>query len=358
MLTATFPTGRARVRAFGVWAATNAAGGALGVLIGGVLTQYASWRWVMFISVPMAAVALAMTWYGIVADRPLTPTARPDVLGAVLATGGMSLLVFGIVRTDRHPWTSTTTLTTLAAAVAVLTVFVLVERRTTREPLIRPGLLANRAVAGANTYNLLLGAAMAASFYFASLYLQRILGIEPARAGTMFLPFAVGIGIGSVLAVKLGYRLPPRTLLIGGGLLTAAGFAWFGRISADGSFLTDILAPSIVTGIGFGFCLGPVVSMATAGAPPQESGAASALLNSSRQIGASLGLAALGTAAQHHTGPIPTPSAVTSGYALGMSLGAALLLAAVAIAITVLPRTAPATSTEPAESVVQPTDSK
>jgi EmrB/QacA subfamily drug resistance transporter len=349
LLSSAFPAGEARIKAFGVWAAMNAAGGALGVLIGGMLTQYAGWRWVMFVSAPMAAVALALACYGIAAARPAAPHGRPDVLGAVLATAGMGLLVFGIVRTDRYAWTSPVTLTTLATAVALLAAFVLVERATARDPLIRLGLLANRSVAGANAYNLLVGAAMAAAFYFASLYLQRVLAIGPALTGVMFLPFALGVVAGSVLAIKLGYRVTPRTLLIGGGLLTAAGFAWFGLISADGSFSVDVLGPSLVASVGFGLCLGPVVATATAGVAQHETGTASGLLNSSRQIGASLGLAILGTAAQHRTGQTATPETLNQGYALGLRLSAVLLLAAVLVAVTVLRRTKPAPSVEPAE---------
>ena len=129
----------------------------------------------------------------------------------------MTLLVFGVVRTDQYAWTSPTTLVTLAVAAALLAAFVQVERTTTRDPLIRLGLLANRSVAGANAYNLLVGAAMAASFYFMSLYLQRVLGIGPALAGLEFLPFALGVVVGSVLAVKLGYRFAPRNLMVAGG---------------------------------------------------------------------------------------------------------------------------------------------
>ena len=196
LLTATFPTGKARVRAFGVWSAMNAAGGALGVLIGGLLTEYASWRWVMFVNVPMAACALALAWRGVAADPPTARGGRPDVLGAVLATAGMTLLVFGVVRTDQYAWTSPVTLTTLAVAAVLLAAFVYVERTTTREPLIRLGLFANRSVAGANAYNLLVGAAMASAFYFMSLYLQRVLGTGPALTGIMFLPFALGVVAG------------------------------------------------------------------------------------------------------------------------------------------------------------------
>ncbi|MGW6503616.1 MFS transporter [Nonomuraea angiospora] len=341
LLTTTFPAGKARVRAFGIWSATNAAGGALGVLIGGLLTEYAGWRWVMFVSVPMAAGALAPAWRAVAAGPPAVRGARPDALGAVLATAGMTLLVFGVVRTDQYAWTSPVTVATVAVAGVLLAAFVLVERTTAREPLIRLGLFTNRSVAGANAYNLLLGAAMAAAFYFASLYLQRVLGTGPALTGVEFLPFALGVVAGSVLAVKLGYRLAPRTLLVIGGLLTAAGFAWFGLISPDGAFVTDVLGPSIVAGVGFGLCLGPVVSTATVGVAAHESGTASGLLNSSRQIGASLGLAVLGTVAHNRTGQSLTPESLNDGYALGLSLGAVLLLGAVLIALTVLPRTGP-----------------
>jgi EmrB/QacA subfamily drug resistance transporter len=342
LLTATFPAGRPRVRAFGVWSATNAAGGAFGVLIGGLLTEYAGWRWVMFVNVPMAAGALTLAWRAVAADPPAARRGRPDVLGAILATAGMVLLVFGVVRTDRYPWTSSVTLTTLAAAVALLAAFIHVERTTAREPLIRLGLLACRSVAGANAYNLLLGAAMASAFYFVSLYLQRVLGTGPALTGIEFLPFALGVVAGSVLAIKLGYRVAPRTLLIGGGLLTAVGFAWFGLIRPDGAFITDVLGPSIAASVGFGLCLGPVVATATAGVAPHETGTASGLLSSSRQIGAALGLAALGAAAHDRTGPTATREALSHGYALGLTLAAALLLAAVLVAVALLRHTSTA----------------
>ncbi|MFD1543254.1 MFS transporter [Nonomuraea guangzhouensis] len=341
LLTETFPTGKARVRAFGVWSAMNAAGGALGVLLGGVLTEYVSWRWVMFVNVPIVAGTLALAWRGIAAGPPAARGGRPDVLGAVLATAGMTLLVFGVVRTDQYAWTSPITLATLAVAAVLLAAFVHVERTTTHEPLLRLGLFANRSVAGANVYNLLVGAAMAAAFYFMSLYLQRVLGTGPALTGTMFLPFALGVVAGAVLAVKLGYRFAPRTLLVIGGLLTATGFAWFGLISSDGAFITDVLGPSIIASVGFGLCLGPVVSIATGGVAPHETGTASGLLNSSRQIGASLGLAALGTAAAHRTGRLATPETLNDGYAFGLTLSAALLAVAALIALTVLRRTSP-----------------
>ncbi len=336
LMSATFPSGRARIRAFGAWSATNAAGGALGVVIGGLLTQYAGWRWVMFINVPMALVGLLLVWRRVASDAPPAGPGRPDVLGAALGTAGMGTMVFGIVRTTTYPWGSATTVTTLTVAVALLVAFVLVERSTARDALIRMSLLAHRSVAGANAYNLLAGAALTASFYFISLYMQRVLGVGAALTGVEMLPFAVGVIVGSVLAIKLGYRLPRRTLLIAGGLTAAAGFFWFGLIGADGAFVSDVLGPSIVASTGFGLCLAPLVSTATAGVAAEQAGMASGLLNASRQIGASLGLAVLGTAAAHRTGALGTPAALTSGYAFGMVLGGVLLLGAVLIAVTVL----------------------
>lgn len=346
LLTSTFPTGKARVKAFGVWSAMNAAGGAFGVLIGGLVTEYASWRWVMFVSVPMAAVALALALRGVAAEPPVTRNGRPDVLGAILATAGMTVLVFGIVRTDQYSWGSAVTLTTLTIAVLLLAAFIYHERTTTRDPLLRLGLFANRSVAGANSYNLIFGATMAASFYFVSLYVQRVLGTGPALTGVQFLPFALGVVVGAVIAVKVGYRVAPRFLMVAGALLCAVGFAWFSLISVDGSFLVNILGPEIITSIGFGLCLGPVVSTATVGVASHETGTASGLLNSSRQIGAALGLAALGTAAQEHTGPITTPETLTAGYAFSMELVVVLWFVAALIALIVLRPTRTTTTAE------------
>ncbi|MER7226612.1 MFS transporter [Streptomyces rubradiris] len=338
LLASTFPGGKERVRAFGIWSAVNASGGAVGVLAGGLLTQYAGWQWVMYINLPMAALALALAWRGIAQDTPAAHRGRPDVLGAVLATAGAALLVFGVVRTDQHPWTSPTTVITLVVAVALLAGFIQVERTTKRDPLIRLGLFANRSVAGANVFMLLFGGAMASALYFVSLYLQRVLGGSPARSGAEFLPFMVGVVVGSTLAVKFGYKFAPRNMLITGGTLAALGYGWFGLMRADGSFLVDVLGPSILASVGIGLCLAPAVSIATGGVAPHEAGTASGMLNSTRQMGASLGLAALGTAAAARSGDSETPRALSDGYALGMTAGAAILVVGVLVALFVLPR--------------------
>lgn len=339
LLTATFPSGRERARAFGIWSAMNAAGGALGVLLGGLLTQFATWRSVMLVNVPMVLLVLALTLRSVTGRAPTTPSGRPDVLGAVLATAGVSVLVLGVVRSEQVGWASAATWLTLAAAMVLLTMFVVVEQRTSRDPLLRLGLLGNRSVAGGNGFNLLLGAALASTFYFVSLYVQQVLLAGPALAGLMILPFALGVIAGTVVAIKVGGRFPARTLLIIGAVVTAVGFAWFAQIRPDGTFWVDVLGPSLVASVGIGLCLGPVVSTATIGVAPAETGTASGLLNTSRQLGASLGLAALGTAAHHRIAGRDDPLSLASGYGLGLGLSAVLLVGAAVVAAAVLPRT-------------------
>nr|BFD89460.1 MFS transporter [Kitasatospora sp. Xyl93] len=342
MLTTTFAEGPRRVRALGVWSAANAAGGALGVLAGGLLTEYASWRWVMLVSLPVVATALALLPAGDPARVPGAPDARfvrrarPDVLGAVLATAGIGLLVFGVVRTDVRGWGSPATLGTLAAAVALLAAFAVTETRTAA-PLLRLGLLRSRWVAGANVLVFLAAAGQFTAFYFVSLYLQQVLGLGAAATGLAFLPFSAGLVAGTVLATRVVAVRTPRVALVPGAVLAAAGLAWFALISPDGGFLTDVLGPSLVTSIGTGLVLAPVAAAATTGVAAREAGTASGLLNSSRQLGGCVGLAALATVAAHRTGGATDPAALNDGYATGLAVTAGLFVLAALVAIAVLP---------------------
>ncbi|KAB2345121.1 MFS transporter [Actinomadura rudentiformis] len=331
MLTTTFTEGAARVRALGVWSAVNAAGGALGVLAGGLLTEYAGWRWVMLVNLPIVLGALGLGVAGLPAGAPGSRD-RLDVLGAVFATSGTGLLVLGVVRTDQHGWGSATTLGTLALAVVLLAAFVLVERRT-EAPLVRLGLFRSRWVSGANIFVFLAAAGQFAAFYFVSLYMQQVLGMSAAATGAAFLPFSLGVIVGTVVAVRLGRNRSPRASLISGALLAAAGMAWFSRISPDGGFLADVLGPSIVTSIGLGLCLAPVAAAATTGVAPGEAGTASGVLNSARQLGGAIGLASLATVAAHNTG------SVNDGYASALVAAAGLYVVAAVVAAAVLPRT-------------------
>ncbi|MFE6055927.1 MFS transporter [Kitasatospora sp. NPDC056446] len=340
LLTTTFTEGPRRVRALGVWSAANAAGGALGVLAGGVLTEYASWRWVMLVNLPVVAAALALVPAGLPAEPEPTRRERPDVLGAVLATGGIGLLVFGVVRTDTLGWASPATLGTLAAAVALLAAFVRTESRTPA-PLLRLGLLRSRWVAGANLLVFLAAAGQFTAFYFVSLYLQQVLGLGPAATGAAFLPFSAGLVAGTVIATRITATRSPRASLVPGAALAAAGLSWFALLSPDGGFLTDVLGPSVVTSIGTGLVLAPVAAAATTGIAAREAGTASGLLNSSRQLGGCVGLAVLATVAAHRTGAATDPAALNDGYALGLALSAGLFALAAAVAVVVLPRRRP-----------------
>ncbi|MEV6121587.1 MFS transporter [Streptomyces sp. NPDC052077] len=337
MLTTAFPEGPRRVRALGVWSAVNAAGGALGVLAGGVLTEYAGWRWVMLVNLPVVALALALVPAGVPTGRPPVRRERLDVPGAVLATGGVGLLVLGVVRTDALGWGSPVTWATLAVAVALLAGFARTEARSSA-PLLRPGLLLSRWIAGANILVFLAAAGQFAAFYFVSLYMQQVLGMGAAATGVAFLPFSVGLVAGTVVAIRITAAHSPRASLVPGALLAAAGLAWFSRTGPDGGFLTDVLGPSLVTSVGAGLVLAPVAAAATTGVTRDEAGMASGLLNSSRQLGGCVGLAVLATVAAHRTGADTAPAALNEGYALALAVSAGLFVLAAAVAVWVLPR--------------------
>ncbi|MFH8409807.1 MFS transporter [Streptomyces sp. NPDC018019] len=351
VLTTTQREGRERTRALGVYAAVSAVGGAVGVLAGGLLTEYGGWRWVMFVNVPLA---LAVAWLAMrhVPAGTATGTRRLDVLGGVLGTGGIGLLVLGVVRTNEYAWGSATTIGTLAGAAVLLLAFVLVETRSrVTDPLVRLGLLARRGIGGANLFLLLVCAGQFAGFYFVSLYLQQVLGLKPVATGAAFLPFCAGMIAGSAVATRLLGTFSAKALLVPGALVAAAGFGWFGLISPTGSFLADILGPSLVAGFGIGVCFVPPTGAATHGLPPHEAGMASALLNSARQIGGALGLAVLVTVQVQHTrGALrsgeSTEEAMTSGFGLGLGLAGAILAVAALVAAVILPgrsrETAPA----------------
>ncbi|MFJ9818077.1 MFS transporter [Streptomyces sp. NPDC101151] len=343
VLTLTQREGAERTRALGVYAAVSAVGGGAGVLIGGLLTQYAGWRWVMLVNLPMVLGVMVLAMRSVPAGTFGNKRGRLDVVGAVLATAGVGLLILGVVRTDQLSWTSTTTVVTLTAAVVLLAGFGLWEQYgPMADPLIRLGLLARRSVGGANLYMGLLVAGQFGVFYFLSLYLQRTLNLTAAEAGVAFLPLCLIVVVGIRLATRLLPVVGVKVLLIPAGLLAAAGFAWFGLVDPSGSYLTDVLGPSLVAGLGIGTSFVPLTVAATGGLPPQEAGMASALLNASRQIGGAIGLAVLVTVQAAHTDSrlaagASAKSAATDGYAVGFVLAGGFLLLAVLVAVFVLP---------------------
>jgi EmrB/QacA subfamily drug resistance transporter len=304
LITVNYPAGTARSRALGLWGAAGAAGGAVGVLAGGLLTDWAGWRSVMLVNVPVVVAVLAVVRTAVPADQRAAAGSRPrlDAVGALLVTAGTSLLVLGLVRTETYGWTDWRTTGALACAAVLLALFAVTETRV-RRPLLRLGLLAQGPVLAANVFALLMSAGQFAAFYFTSLYMQQVLGYGPTAAGSAFLPFCVGVVAGSVIAARTVGRFGSGTLLLAGGLLGAAGIAWFAAaVAVDGGFLLSILGPSAVASVGIGMCFVPLGTAATMGVAPEETGMASGLLNSSRQVGGAIGLGVLVTVAAGASG--------------------------------------------------------
>ncbi|GAA2249234.1 MFS transporter [Streptomyces amakusaensis] len=351
LITVTYAAGPARSRALGRWGTAGATGGAVGLLAGGMLTDATGWRAVMLVNVPIVLFALfATARAGLPATRDPATAPRLDIGGALLVTAGMSLLVLGVVRTESQPWGSAPTLLTLGASAVLLAAFAAVETRTSR-PLLRIGLLGIRPVLGANVFSLLLSSGQFAAFYFCSLHMQQVLGYGATATGVAFLPFCAGVVAGSLIAAKTLAAVGARGLLALGGLLGAAGLAGFALTATpDGSFAYSILWPSLLASLGIGLSFVPLGTAATTEVPPAEVGMAAGLLNSSRQIGGSLGLAVLVTAAGNVTGSGTGPAALAEGYRAAYWVCAGLLVVAAPVALALLPGRARTSPVAPRES--------
>jgi EmrB/QacA subfamily drug resistance transporter len=332
ILVVTFAAGKERNIALGVWGASSGVAGALGVILGGALTSGPGWEWVFFINVPIGlAVAIASLRF-IAAHR--APERPPlDSLGALTATAGIGLLIFGIVRTEQEGWGSAATLGTLAGALALLVAFVAVEARH-RAPLVPLGVFRLRNLTAGNVVSLLLGSAMFTTFFFVTLYMQQVLGYSPIETGVAYLPLALTVIVGSGLASNLLARFGFKPLLAAGMTLLAAGLAWFAQIDTGGGFVADVLGPSLVWGAGMGIAIVVVIAAATDDLGGEgESGLASGLVNTTLQVGGAIGLAALSTVAfdrvdkamaEAQGDHAALPGALTEGFELALYLGAAL----------------------------------
>ena len=353
-------TGRELARAIGLWGAMGGAGGAVGVLLGGVLTSELNWRWVLFINVPIGVVALVATMASLTEARRLEAGRKLDVAGALLVTAGLAVLAYGIVSTDQYPWGSTRTLATLGIAVALLAVFLVVEVRVAAAPLMPLRLFRSRWVSGANIVMLLIGAAFFSMWYFLSLYLQNVLHYSPLRAGLAFAPMAVAIITGAQFSSRIITRTGQRALLLVGTAVAAGGFIWLAQLTPDSGYWTDVFGGGVVVAFALGLMFTPLASAATAGVAPAEAGLASGLLNTSRQVGGSIGLAALATIATDRTRALTAAGhdvarSLTAGYARAF-LVAAGLSAIGFVASALVPRrsAAPSTSGAPATTTPSP----
>jgi EmrB/QacA subfamily drug resistance transporter len=301
IITTTFAEGAERNRALGIWGAVAGAGGAAGVLLGGILTSGLSWRWVLFVNVPIGIAAAALAPRTLVETRAEDAAETFDLPGAVTVTAGLALLVYAVVDAVNAGWGSTATLLRLAGAAALLVGFVVIERRQ-RSPLMPFSIFRLRTLRGANIVGLLIGMSLFSMFFFISLYLQNVLHYSPIKTGVSYLPLAVGIILSAGAAAQLVTRFGFKPPLIAGLLLIAGGLLWFSRVPATGgSFAADVLGPSILAALGLGFAFVPVTIAAVTGTDAQEAGLASGLINTSQQVGGALGLAILATIANSRT---------------------------------------------------------
>ena len=372
LITTTFPEGPPRNRAFAVYAAMSGAGAAVGLIAGGLLTDFLDWRWVFFVNVP---IGLLIAW---AAPRVLgesnPETGRIDVAGAITGTLGLTVLVYGITRAGNPDtgWGDTGTLACFGAALVLLVTFLLIEARH-RQPIMPLRLFAERNRSASYLVMLIVGGALFSMFYFISLFVQGILQYSPVRAGLAFLPFTVGIVIGAGFASQLAPRLPPRVIAGVGLALSTVGLFLYTRLDSSSSYVSDLLIPMLIISTGMGLAFVSFTLTAVSGVADHESGIASGLLNTMQQVGGSLGLAVLATitanattarfpqadavgaqaqAAARGVEGVVTPDpallgqaadALTHGYATAFGVGAAMMLVSLVLTLVLInaPKQAP-----------------
>ncbi|MCW2957660.1 MAG: drug resistance transporter, EmrB/QacA subfamily [Solirubrobacterales bacterium] len=343
ILMTTFNEGTERNRALGLWGAMGGVGGATGALLGGVLTQTLSWRWILLINVPVGLAVAVAAIRVMHAATPRTERRRFDLAGAFTVTAGLVALTYGIVGTERHGWGSAQTLMTIAIGLMLLAVFLVIEGKLAGAPLVPLRIFSSRPLTAANLVVFCMGGAAFAMWYFVSLYLQQVLGMTPIQTGLAFLPMTVVIVGCSQVASRLTNRLGAGPVLAVGMTSLSAGMVLFTFVSADGSYLADVLLPSLLAAAGIGMSFVPVTIAATAGVARAEAGLASGLVNTFRQVGGSLGLALLATVATQRTadlgGSVPDAVALTEGFQRAFVLGAGIgtLGALTCVVLLVLP---------------------
>jgi EmrB/QacA subfamily drug resistance transporter len=339
LLTTTYTEHRARARALGVWSAVAGSGGAFGALAGGVLTDLVSWRWVLFVNVPIGVLLFIAAVMALRESRgQVRGIAGLDIPGTITVTAGLAVVVYAIVSTNTHPWGSARTLATLGIGVGLLIAFVVIERFTP-QPLVPLRIFRLRALSSANGIAVAVGAAMFTMFFFLSLYMQDVLGYSALMAGFAFLPGALCLIVGAAMSSRLVSHVGPRRLLVIGGLLAAAALLWFAQLPASGNYAAHVLAPMVIVCFGMGMSMVPLTVAATSGVDRSEAGLASGLLNTTRQMGGALGLAALTTIATSRTTSLlashhSTAVATTSGFDRAFVVAAFISLAGALLALT------------------------
>ena len=341
ILTTSFPEGVERNRALGLWGAMGAIGGASGALLGGILTEALNWRWILIINVPIGVFAALAALRVVRSGRRDVGAARDfDLVGALTVTLGLVIVTYGIVESESYGWGSARTLLTLVAGGLLLALFVLVEGRLAHRPLVPLRIFASRLLSGANVVVFCLGGSVFAMWYFVSLYLQQVLGYSPIEAGLAFLPMPLTIAACTQAATRLTGRVGAGPVLAAGMGTIALGMLLFTRVPPDGGYLSDVLAPALLCAAGIGFSFVPVTIAATAGVRRTEAGLASGLVNTSRQMGGSIGLALLATVATQRAdalaGDASHAEALTEGFHRAFALGSGIALAGALVSALVL----------------------
>ncbi len=346
IITTTFAEGPERAKAMSVWAAIAVGGGAVGLVLGGILVDAFSWPWIFFVNVPVGIAVF-------VAALRLVPESKDerahksfDLAGAVTVTSGLIILVYAIVKAQEKGWGSLHTLVVGGIALALLAAFVFIERRSV-EPLVRLSIFRVRTVRAANVAMLFVAAGLFAMFFFNTLYLQRVLGYSPLEAGLAFLPFTAGIIVGAGLSQALVPKVGARELPVIGMAMAVVGMLLFVRLEPGGDYVTDFLPGVILASIGMGLTFVPITLIATSGIPGADAGLASGLYNTSQQIGGAIGLAVLSTLAVSATDDtlsgVGEPSqeqqaqALVDGFHVAY-VGSAALIAAAAVLLLLLLR--------------------
>ena len=348
IVTTTFAEGRERVKAMSVWSAIAAGGGAVGLLLGGVLTEVFSWPWIFFVNLPIGVAAFLLSLRYVPESKDEHAHKSFDLAGAVTVTAGLVALVYGIVRAESAGWTSASTLGFGGLALVLLTAFVLIERRSA-EPLVRLSVFAVRTIRAANVVMLFVASGLFAMFYFNSLYVQRVLDYSPIQAGLAFLPMTAGIVVGAGLSQALTKRIDLRTIGTIGLSLGTVGMLLLLRLGVGGSYVGDLLPALILLSIGVGLTFVPVTLIATSRVEPGDAGLASGLLNTSQQVGGALGLAILSTFAVNRTTTVlsgvagaPSPAeqaaALVDGFRIAFAGGAAFMAAGAILLLVMLRR--------------------
>jgi EmrB/QacA subfamily drug resistance transporter len=331
IVTTTFAEGKERNTALGVWGAIAGAGGAAGVLLGGILVSQLSWNWIFIINVPIGAASVLLAPIVLVNSRERTGRGF-DLVGAVTITGGLLLLVLALVKGSDFGWGSAKTIGLLAGSAVLLAAFIVAEQRAA-SPLVPLSIFRRRGVSSANVIGLLIGAAIFSMFFFLSLYMQFLLHYSALRTGLLYLTIAVPIivaaGIGQALVTRLGIA----KVLAGGLTLSTLGLLWFSRMPLHSSFSSDMLAGFVLAGLGLGMSFVPVTIAAVSGIRSDQAGVASGLINTSQQAGGALGIAILLSVATSVTGSgRVTPENLLSGYHAAFLVGA--IMTAVGVAVT------------------------